>query len=136
MQENKTDAPSELTSLDGTVIYQPLISNLDRMLNVIPTKDKVHKLALSTLVEQCDLEKLSTALTRIKEGIDSSIDEGAFSCIISNDILEDLFTANNEEAFDDTLVLAVVKILRELGYKVKYMELIYSDISNLLEISW
>lgn len=91
--------------------------------------------SVSNLERQVDETALNTAINRINDAIQVATDEGSFSCMISNDILEDLFLSD-EEAFDDTLIQCVVGKLRIAGYKVKYDELIYSDISNIIEISW
>lgn len=91
--------------------------------------------SLQSLMSQVDKVKLHTCLTRIRDVINTSIEEGCFSCIISNDMLEDLFSTE-EESFDDALIQYVVHFLKLAGYKVKYDELIYNDISNLIEISW
>ena len=91
--------------------------------------------SLQNLMSQVDKVKLHTCLTRIRDVINTGIEEGCFSCIISNDMLEDLFSTE-EESFDDALIQYVVHFLQLAGYKVKYDELIYNDISNLIEISW
>lgn len=91
--------------------------------------------SLNSLREQLDHTKVEQALKRVKDIIQTSASEGSFSCMISNDVLEDLFTTE-EECFDDALIQYVVHFLRRFGYKVKYDELIYSDISNIIEISW
>lgn len=91
--------------------------------------------SLNSLREQLDRNKVEQALKRVKDIIQTSASEGSFSCMISNDTLEDLFTTE-EECFDDALIQYVVHFLRRFGYKVKYDELIYSDISNIIEISW
>ena len=101
----------------------------------IPFASYSKQASLNNLRSQLNKEKLSAFMDHIDKLIETSIQEGNFSCIVSNDMLED-YCSTEEEAFDDALIQYVVQYLRSLGYKVKYEELIYSDISNLIEINW
>ena len=101
----------------------------------VPSAGYAKDQSLRSLRTQVDADKLQGFIEYINNQIETSTQEGNFSCIISNDALED-FCSTEEEAFDDALIQYVVQYLRSIGYKVKYEELIYSDISNLIEITW
>lgn len=110
-------------------------TNLETYVIDIVKADVARMNSLQSLMNQVDKAKLCVCLTRIKDLINTGIEEGCFSCIVSNDLLEDLFSTE-DESFDDALIQYVVHFLKLAGYKVKYDELIYNDISNLIEISW
>lgn len=110
-------------------------TNIDTYAVDIVKADVARMNSLQSLMNQVDKAKLYVCLTRIRDLINTGIEEGCFSCIVSNDMLEDLFSTE-DESFDDALIQYVVHFLKLAGYKVKYDELIYNDISNLIEISW
>lgn len=111
-------------------------NKLQIMLDNIDTADTSSRISLTRLMEQCDVQELETAISRILLKIKECREEGNFTCIISNDILEEIFTERDCEAFNEYLITAVVAILRKKGYIVKYEDLMYSDISNIMEINW
>lgn len=101
----------------------------------LPLASKAKDITLNALCQMVPQQKLEEACRRITDLIMKSAEQGCSSCIVSNDTLEDLFSANDEE-FDIELVECVLAHLKLCGYKVKYDELIYGDISNLMEIKW
>lgn len=80
-------------------------------------------------------EKVKEVVKPITDLIEVSMEEGSFSCIITNNMIEELFSLDSN-SFDDTILQFVINMLRELGYKVSDNELVYGDPSNYIEISW
>lgn len=98
-------------------------------------KDMVEQ-SLDNLYKMINKEKLESATQKIDSLINEKSKEGLFQCIITNDVLEDLFLDENEQCFDDTILLYIINSLRLNGFEVKYEEIIYDNTSNLIEISW
>lgn len=90
---------------------------------------------IANLLHHIGEDKAKEVMKPITELIDTSIEEGSFSCVIRNDMIEDLFSLDSN-SFDDTILQWVINTLRSLGYKVSENELVYGDPSNYIEISW
>lgn len=101
----------------------------------IPEASRAKDVTLQALYDMVPKQKLEEACKRISDLIMQNAAQGCSSCIVGNDTIEDLFSANDEE-FDIELIECIVVFLKRAGYKVKYDELIYGDISNLMEIKW
>lgn len=92
--------------------------------------------SLYVLQDKIENTNLNNILFKIHNMIEEKCKEGLFELIITNNIFEELFSKENEERFDDELILYVIHFLDSNGYTIDYDEFIYGSKSNYIEINW